>query len=274
MLPLAPDDPQRVNYERATNLKLRGASMTKPPLGIVPMRGLVGVSRVLEDGYVHYAPGNWAEQPLDAAAQAYDNAEQRHRAQSQPLNGLMTPESLATIDPDSGLPHIDHQIAGLVILRSLMIRDGVLPEDPGMGKRKRARLDDERAREASYHMGTAPGDAPSLDERKRTRETQCTSSECAIRNTCTGSGACPKPVDPDAARRAAADANVEQIKRDAAKLADSKREWDQRCLECAPWRGLAKVGYTVEDAEGAAVHVQCKSCKGTGLRTGAEGVSW
>ncbi len=119
------------------NLKLQ-AGAAKAPLGIVPMRALVGVARVMEDAGAKYAPGNFMAQHVSDAVQSYDSAQLRHRAQCQPLSGIMTPDSFAEFDDDSGLPHIDHMIAGLLILRALLIRDGVLPEDPGIGKRAAA----------------------------------------------------------------------------------------------------------------------------------------
>lgn len=151
------------------NLKLR-AGAAKPPIGIVPMRALVGVSRVLEDSGCVYAPGNFMAQPVHDAASSYDNALLRHRMQCQPLSGLVTPESYAALDDDSGLPHIDHLIAGLLILRTLMIRDGMLPADPGVGKRKRA------AMEAPHvdHLVTAvrfdPAELPRVEADARTYE--------------------------------------------------------------------------------------------------------
>lgn len=245
------------------NLKLRSGSMAKPPLGIVPMRALVGVARVLEDGYVFYAPGNWAEQPLEDAAQAYDNGEQRHRMQSQPLNGLMTPQSLATLDADSGLPHIDHQIAGLIILRSLMIRDGVLPEDPGLGNRKRkamqpepdrtsagianelAKREQEGLRRMAEHI--ASRDYPSIVDPLQIalptlaeiaagasfvvdtnteikRCPECPGGDCV----CMDSG-----YNADDERRAAADANIQAMQAEARQLAEEKKQRDQEVADRA-----------------------------------------
>jgi hypothetical protein len=117
------------------NLKLI-AGASKPPIGIVPMHALFGVARVLEDSGCKYAPGNFMAQSVSEACESYDSAQLRHRIKCTPLSGLATPESYAALDDDSGLPHIDHMISGLLILRTLMIRDGVLPEDPGQGKRK------------------------------------------------------------------------------------------------------------------------------------------
>ncbi len=102
---------------------------------MVPMRAIVGASRVYEDAGVKYAPGNFMAQSVADAVAAYDSAALRHRVQCQPLSGIVTPESFAAADEDSGLPHIDHMIAGLLILRTLLIRDDVLAEDPGVGKR-------------------------------------------------------------------------------------------------------------------------------------------
>jgi hypothetical protein len=117
------------------NLKLSvGAS--KPPVGIVPMHPLLGVARVLEDSAIKYAPFNYMAQGLADALEAYDSAELRHRIEETLLGGQVTPESYAAPDADSGIPHIYHRIADLMILASLMIRDGVIAADPGQGKRK------------------------------------------------------------------------------------------------------------------------------------------
>lgn len=138
------------------NLKLLGGSKDKAPLTNLPYHGLVGSSRVLQDSSIKYAPGNFMSQPIADAIEAYDSAYLRHRLSNTPLSGVVTPESFAALDEDSGLPHIDHMITGLLILRTLMIRDGVLPEDPGRGKRKRAADDAARDIEASKHMSNAP----------------------------------------------------------------------------------------------------------------------
>lgn len=43
-------------------------------------------------------------------------------------------ESCVALDAESGLPHIDHAIAGLVMLRARMCKAGALPADPGEAK--------------------------------------------------------------------------------------------------------------------------------------------
>ncbi len=109
----------------------RGDGAKKPPLGILPLRALVGAARVLANGDAKHAPGDWIKIPLLQALKVYTDAELRHRSATQELSGLFTAESFSNLDAESGLPHIDHQIMNLIILRALMIRDGILPEDPG-----------------------------------------------------------------------------------------------------------------------------------------------
>lgn len=121
------------------NLKI-AAGASKPPVGIVPLHPLLGMARVLEDSSVKYAPFNYMVQSVAEACESYTSAELRHHIQSTLLGGQVTPESLAAIDEDSGLPHIFHRITGLFILATLMIRDGIIPADPGVGKRKRASM--------------------------------------------------------------------------------------------------------------------------------------
>lgn len=341
------DDPNA-----AGNLKLRGASATKPPLGIVPMHPLVGVARVLEDSGIKYAPFNYMTQPTIDALEAYDSGELRHRLASTLLGGQVTPESYAALDPDSGIPHIYHRIAGLLILASLMIRDGLLSADPGMGKRKRAafegtqrprptvgdnyplgepggwytckehgsdkclhapepeklKLDTsdphtaavfETCKQAAAEVASWPawkrgeysepkttdycarcGESPEsgshlphgheyvdprpdlrgLAERIATRELP------ARDDAPTSTPALPERDDPDAARRAAGDAHVEQLKREQATLAEQKRKWEQRCLLC---NGTGKIENDPEER-----NMRCYRCNGTGQRTGAEGVRW
>jgi hypothetical protein len=164
---------------KVDNLKLSSGA-NKSPVGIVPMHPLLGVARVLEDSAVKYAPFNYMAQPLADALSSYDSAELRHRIECTSLGGEVTLETYATPDGDSGIPHIYHRIADLLILASLMIRDGVISADPGMGQRKRNAHAVAPIRgpadagyrscvprpievEASYHMSTTPGDPPTLD---------------------------------------------------------------------------------------------------------------
>lgn len=107
----------------------------KAPLGLVPARALVGAARVFQYGAKKYAAGNFHKATLDDGAGArYIGAALRHLAEMQEPNGLHTPASLAAIDPESGLPHLDHVLCGLMMLRSIMVKCGAIAVDPGEGK--------------------------------------------------------------------------------------------------------------------------------------------
>jgi hypothetical protein len=114
--------------------KIKAAS-EKAPLGMVPAQALVGPSRVYGYGAKKYAPGNYYNATLeDGAGQRYVSAALRHLSAMQQPNGLHTPESLAARDEESGLPHLDHTICGLLMLRTIMTKCGALPVDPGQGR--------------------------------------------------------------------------------------------------------------------------------------------
>lgn len=109
----------------------------KPPLHWIPMWALAGVSRVFDYGARKYAPGNWVkaateQNPQDALAD-YMSAAQRHWAAIQHADdgGIA---AFDAIDGESGLPHIDHLLCSLVMLRGIGQRAGLLPADPGQGE--------------------------------------------------------------------------------------------------------------------------------------------
>lgn len=113
--------------------KIKSAS-GKAPLGLIPARALVGPARVYGYGAKKYAAGNYYNATLaDGAGARYVSAALRHLGDMQEPNGLHTAESLAALDPESGLPHIDHAICGLLMLRAIMTKCGALPADPGEG---------------------------------------------------------------------------------------------------------------------------------------------
>jgi hypothetical protein len=258
------------------NLKLRGGSMAKPPIGIVPMHPLKGVARVFEDSAIKYAPGNYMAQGIEDAIEAYDSAELRHRLDTTPLSGLVTPESYATLDPDSGLPHIFHRIADLLIVATLMIRDGVIEADPGQGKRKRAVSAPAREPESSLNcrcMSTPIFVSADEIEQERIRESNAkplidfvheAAARFDERPLYRASIEVRAELDPDAERRAQGNAHVEALKREQEALAEAKRRHECRCLTC---NGRGKIYEQGLDYD-------CNACKGTGQRTGAEGVRW
>lgn len=107
----------------------------KPPLALIPFIWLYGVARVLAYGAVKYAKGNHYTATLDdGAGERYAGATQRHLADMQEPDGTWSRTSLAARDHESGLPSIDHAICSLGILRGILVKEGVLPADPGEAK--------------------------------------------------------------------------------------------------------------------------------------------
>lgn len=105
----------------------------KSPLNLIPLRSLTGAARVFQHGAIKYEPGNYIRATLeDGAIGRYAGATLRHLAELQGIDGMHG--GAACLDAESGLPHIDHAIASLVMLRSLLIKEGCLPEDPGHTK--------------------------------------------------------------------------------------------------------------------------------------------
>lgn len=112
--------------------KIKTAAM-KIPLNLIPLRALKGVARVFGYGAKKYAKGNWYSASDDEFGDRYAGGALRHLSDAQNLDGTFNFESLARLDVESGLPEIDHMLCGLIMLRGLMIKRGILAEDPGAG---------------------------------------------------------------------------------------------------------------------------------------------
>lgn len=111
------------------------AAALKPPLNLIAMRALIGPSRVKDFGKKKHGHGNFYKATFDdGAPDRYFGGILRHYAAIQEPDGRFTRESLAKRDDESGLPEIDHLICGLLMLRQILTKEGVLPEDPGQGK--------------------------------------------------------------------------------------------------------------------------------------------
>lgn len=116
------------------DLKVSKAA-AKAPLGMIPLRALTGTARVFQYGGKKYAPGNFLlASKDDGALDRYASALLRHLEGMQDPNGLFTAATVAEVDEESGLPHIDHAICSLIMLRSIAMKDGLLKVDPGQGK--------------------------------------------------------------------------------------------------------------------------------------------
>lgn len=118
-----------------TDLKIK-TSAGKPPLQLLQLHALIGAARVREYGDSKYAPGNWllADPNLETCAR-YAGAALRHLMAMQEAGGLFTPSSVRRLDDESkggsGLPHIDHAIMSLVMLREIMQFNHLMTADPG-----------------------------------------------------------------------------------------------------------------------------------------------
>jgi len=107
----------------------------KVPLQMIPLKALYGAARVFAYGRKKHGAGNFLRATMkDGAGERYAGADLRHLSERQNLNGIWDDKSLAARDEESGLPHIDHEIATLLMKRAILVKEGVLPLDPGEGK--------------------------------------------------------------------------------------------------------------------------------------------
>ena len=101
----------------------------KAPLHEVPMWALHGVARVFEYGGKKYAPGNWIkasdEERVDLALEDYLSAALRH------WSAIQGGGDWGALDDESGLPHVDHLLCSLIMLRGIASRAGMVVQDPG-----------------------------------------------------------------------------------------------------------------------------------------------
>lgn len=109
-----------------TDLKIKTAE-GKPPLDLLPLSALEGAARVFAYGAQKYAPGNYLlATAADGACSRYVAAALRHISAMQHPSGLVDVGSVIAKDPESTLPHIDHTICGLVMLRAILMKAGAL----------------------------------------------------------------------------------------------------------------------------------------------------
>lgn len=80
---------------------------TKAPLGLLPWTALIQVAPVFALGAAKYGPYNWRERGKPVQHMTYVEAAFRHLAAY--VDG-------ETTDPESGVSHLAHAVAGLLIL--------------------------------------------------------------------------------------------------------------------------------------------------------------
>ncbi len=111
------------------------AAATKVPFFAVPLRWLKGVARVFAFGAHKHGRENFYNGEDDPdTCDRYVGGMMRHLEAMQTPGGKYSMESCAALDEESGLPHIDHLMCGVIMLRARMTKAGALPDDPGIGK--------------------------------------------------------------------------------------------------------------------------------------------
>jgi len=80
----------------------------KPPIHLVPPECIIGAANVFGFGAAKYGENNWRYDVSNTSYGRTYSSIQRH------LNAFWSGED---IDPESGLPHIDHAITQLMILK-------------------------------------------------------------------------------------------------------------------------------------------------------------
>ena len=110
----------------------RKSAAGKPPLALLQLHALIGAARVREYGDGKYAPGNWLHAPADEeTCTRYAGAALRHLMGMQAYGGQFDVLSCIRRDDESDLPHIDHAIMSLVMLREILMYRGYMDADPG-----------------------------------------------------------------------------------------------------------------------------------------------
>jgi hypothetical protein len=99
----------------------------KAPLALLPRAGLEVAAAAMEHGALKYWPGNWRDCPPDEVA-TYRHALLRHCTAFCNDNEVL--------DPESGVPHLGHIIAGAAIMCHVM----GLSYDPGTWAREHPEL--------------------------------------------------------------------------------------------------------------------------------------
>lgn len=138
-----------MSEKRAGGDMKHGLTGSRPALSILPRTGLIYGCRPLEYGADKYARGNYHGPPPAGVTGAmrllgYIDAAQRHlTAVTDAVNRALgtggdMAEAAADRDleasgnfPASGLPHLAHALASLLIGVSCAVEDGLLPADPG-----------------------------------------------------------------------------------------------------------------------------------------------
>lgn len=111
----------------ATDSKIATAAK-KPNFWLMPLIALIGVLRVFAYGVKKHGKKNYLK-----AAKEPDIGEVVERYCAAMMRHLDLWQRGEIVDIESGLPHLDHVIAGSVMMRHILIESGTWAEDPGQG---------------------------------------------------------------------------------------------------------------------------------------------
>ncbi len=101
----------------------------KPPLDLLPLDLMTGLSRVLEYGQTKYGRNNWRQ---GAPSTEQVASLLRHL---QPIMDVLNSDAKDGLyDTESGLPHVDHMLFNVLSLRLALQAEHNLPRDPGLPK--------------------------------------------------------------------------------------------------------------------------------------------
>ena len=81
----------------------------KAPIALLPIEVLLDVAKVMSHGANKYGKDNWRREPM--------LPNQHRRTLSSALRHLLAYVGGEDIDPESGLPHLDHAITQLMFLK-------------------------------------------------------------------------------------------------------------------------------------------------------------
>lgn len=95
------------------------AGRAKAPFELIPAAALPAVALVMKHGAEKYGPYNWRD--IAVAYRPYLGAAMRH------INAVIDGQDT---DPESGLPHLAHAAAGLMILLDAIVTGNVKDDRP------------------------------------------------------------------------------------------------------------------------------------------------
>jgi hypothetical protein len=152
-----------------------GLTSSRPRLSIIGRHAMTHLCRAMEYGADKYKRGNYHGNPpagvgAEARVLGYVDAALRHLTEVSQLYNVAhgtdgdTRAAVAVTDdvasrgfPASGLPHLSHALASLMVAIECAVQDGLLPADPGQPWREGQPAIEERSPEATQRAVETAG---------------------------------------------------------------------------------------------------------------------